>query len=281
MKIARIFPRRTNATPNDELVFTTGPPKNLPDIDVVHISVAFTYDISRAEQLAEDWQKAGYTMKLGGPAFNNSGGDFVPGLYLKEGYVITSRGCDKSCWFCSVPRREGGLRELPITEGWNVLDDNLLACSEEHIKAVFDMLSRQVKRPVFSGGLDSRLLQSWHVELLRKAKTERMYFAYDTKDDFEPLIHAGRLLRSGGIIDSSGHKLKCYVLIGYPTDTIEEAEKRLQDTWLAGFWPYAMLYRNDNGETAEEWRKFQRLWTRPQIVYHKLRELAGIQNRYI
>jgi len=42
-----------------------------------------------------------------------------------------------------------------------------------------------------------------------------------------------------------------------------------------------MLYRNQNGETAEEWRKFQRTWTRPQIVYHKLKELAGKQDKYL
>ena len=36
--------------------------------------------------------------------------------------------------------REGNLRELPITSGHIVLDDNLLACSEKHIRSVFDML---------------------------------------------------------------------------------------------------------------------------------------------
>ena len=60
----------------------------------------------------------GVPVHMGGPAFNMPGGDFVPGMYLKKGYVITSRGCPNRCWFCSVPRREGGrLRELPITEG--------------------------------------------------------------------------------------------------------------------------------------------------------------------
>ena len=164
LKIARVFPRRTKATPDDELAFTTPPPKILPDIDEVHVSVTFTYDMLKATQLAECWYRAGFTVHLGGPSFNNPGGDFVPGLYLKDGYVITSRGCDKSCWFCSVPHREGGLRELPITQGWNILDDNLLACSDTHIKAVFDMLSRQAKRPVFSGGLDARLLQPRHLK---------------------------------------------------------------------------------------------------------------------
>jgi hypothetical protein len=31
---------------------------------------------------------------------------------------------------------------LPIIDGWNVLDDNLLACPREHVEAVFAMLWR-------------------------------------------------------------------------------------------------------------------------------------------
>ena len=274
MKIARIFPRKTKATPDDDLVFTAPPPNELPDIDEAHISVTFTYDIQKAEQLAEAWIKTGLPVTMGGPAYNNPGGDFTPGLYLKKGYVITSRGCNSGCWFCSVPHREGGLKELPITDGWIVNDDNLLACSEKHIRAVFEMLSRQENRPVFSGGLDSRLLTEWHVDLLREAKTARMYFAYDNDGDLEPLIQAGRLLRNGGIKDSTGHKLKCYVLIGYPGDTMPNAEKRLLATWRAGFYPYAMLYHDEKGEISDDWRRFQRIWTRPQIVYHKLKETS-------
>ena len=119
MKIARVFPRRTKATPDDPLAFTGPPPKEgLPDIEEVHVSVAFTYDMEKACQLAEQWMKLGVPVHMGGPAFNMPGGDFIPGMYLKKGYVITSRGCPNRCWFCSVPRREGDrLRELPITEG--------------------------------------------------------------------------------------------------------------------------------------------------------------------
>ncbi len=71
-KVARVFPRRTKATPDDALAFTTPPPKVLPDIDEVHISVAFTYDLPKAETLAEAWAKTGLPVRAGGPAFNLS-----------------------------------------------------------------------------------------------------------------------------------------------------------------------------------------------------------------
>jgi len=71
--------------------------------------------------------------------------------------------------------------------------------------------------------------------------------------------------------------MKCYVLIGYAGDTMENAEKRLIDTWRAGFYPYAMLFHNKKGETAEDWRVFQRTWLRPQIVYHKLKNIKNTE----
>lgn len=269
--IARVFPRRTVASPIDELAFFDMPPMlSLPEVSEIHVSVAFTWDIPCAEWLARQWEAVGVPVKMGGPAFNEPGGDFVPGMYLKAGYVITSRGCPNRCWFCAVPKREGGqLRELPIVNGWNVLDDNLLACSKKHILAVFDMLSKQFRNPVFTGGLEARLLKPWHVELLRRVKTQRMYFAYDTPDDLEPLVEAGKILRDGGFT-AVGHSCGCYVLIGYSGDTFRVAEKRLRKTVAAGFMPYAMLYRDEHGVTNPDWKSFQREWIRPQIVATKM-----------
>lgn len=272
-RIIRVFPRRTRATPDDNLVFTTPPPKIIPEADEVHVSVTFTYDMEKAEQLAEQWHKIGVPVKLGGAAFNEPGGIFVPGLYIKKGYVITSRGCPNRCPLCAVPKREGyQLRELPIVSGYNVLDDNLLACSESHIRAVFDMLKNQSEKPIFTGGLEAKLLREWHVDLLRSVKTKRLYCAYDTPGDLEYLYHAGHLLRGGGITKAS-HTARCYVLIGYPDDTLDNAEKRLREAWAAGFFPYAMLYRNEKGKVSDDWKKFQRVWARPQIVYSMLKQI--------
>lgn len=52
---------------------------------------------------------------------------------------------------------------------------------------------------------------------------------------------------------------------------MDAAEKRLLDTYRAGFWPFAMLYRNASGKQVEQWHKFQRLWVRPQSVYYRIK----------
>lgn len=272
-RIARVFPRRTRATPDDGLSFFGLPPLlDLPEIDEVHVSVAFTYDIPRAEALAYQWEQAGVPVRVGGPAYGDPGGEFIPGLYLRKGYTITSRGCNNHCWFCMAARREGPLRELEIKEGWDILDNNLLQCSPEHIRAVFAMLARQPRRPKFTGGLEARELKPWHCDLLRESRAERVYFAYDTPDDYEPLAAAGKMLRESGISPRS-HRLACYTLIGYQGDTFDLAQERMMRTIRAGFMPYAMLYRDQGGETDPQWQKFQREWLRPTIVARKFGEV--------
>jgi len=264
LKIIRVFPHRTKATPTDELAII-GEPDMLSEADCVHISVTFTWDMQEAERLYDIWKHRAPT-EIGGPATGAQGGNFTPGMYLKKGYVITSRGCPNQCWFCSVWKREGGLRELPITEGFNVLDDNLLSCSDKHIKDVFNMLSKQKERPQFTGGLEPKRLKQWHIDELIKLKTERMYFAYDGPEDREPMYEAGKLLKENNITLRS--RVPCaYCLIGYPKDTFENAEKRLIECLDFGFMPMAMLYRDEKGEKSKEWADFQRVWARPTIIW--------------
>ena len=272
MKIIRVFPRRTNATPIDPLAYY-GPPDLFAEADEVHISVAFTWDLPEAEKLAKQWAAVA-PVRVGGPATGEPGGDFVPGMYLKPGYVITSRGCPNRCWFCDVWRREGDVRELPIRDGWNVLDDNLLACSDDHIHRVFQMLFWRIKeqgqRILFTGGLEAARLEYWQVSILRGLKPRRIFFAYDTPDDLEPLRRAGRMLLLAGFTTAS-HALRCYVLIGYRGDTFEAAEERLMESIDAGFMPMAMLYRDKTGERDLEWARFQTQWARPAFIAGRMK----------
>jgi len=233
----------------------------------VHISVTFTDDLERADYLAKTWEDVA-PVKIGGPATGEAGGQFEPGVYLKPGYVITSRGCPNRCWFCSVWKREGQeIREHEIRPGWNILDDNLLACSRPHIESVFEMLKRQKQSPEFTGGLEAAKLKWWHVAALRRLNPSQMFFAYDTLDDLEPLQDAGQMLHYANF---TRRHLRCYVLIGGPKDKIPAAEYRLMSAWDAGFMPMAMLWMDPKTErTAGEqkvWETFQREWARVPII---------------
>lgn len=97
-EMIRVFPRKTKWTPTDYFAFVGDPPLFRP--------ASYYPDVS-----------------LGGPTFDDPGGEFTPGVFLKEGVTITSRGCPKRCPFCFVPKREGPLREYPVKDGWIVQDN--------------------------------------------------------------------------------------------------------------------------------------------------------------
>jgi len=271
MKIIRVFPRRTKATPVDDLAVVDRFPELFDSADEIHISVTFTWDLPKAEALEKQWRYVA-PVQIGGPATGERSGAFMPGMYLRQGYTITSRGCPNCCWFCSVWKREGVVRELPIQAGWNILDDNLLACSDQHVKSVFAMLKKQKQKPEFTGGLEAKILKPWHAEALRALKPKQLFFAYDTPDDLEPLRHAAKLLIDAGFKTKTSHAMRCYVLCGWPKDTMEDAERRMIQTMDAGFTPMAMLYRDTEGKTHKDWRKFQRCWARPSIIHAKAQQ---------
>lgn len=270
MPVIRVFPRRTRATPDDHLAIVGCGPSLYDEADEVWVSVTFTWDIPLAEKLAEAWRTVA-RVRVGGPAYGHPATVFTPGLFIKQGYVITSRGCPNNCWFCSVPKREGGIRELPICDGWNVLDDNLLACSETHIRSVFAMLERQKRRPQFTGGLEAARLEPWHAQALRDLRPDAMFFAYDTPDDLPHLRRAAILMREAGH-PTAGHRLRCYVLCGWPKDTLAYASERMQQALDLGFTPMAMAWRDKHGKRSREWMSFQRQWARPAIIHSDARK---------
>lgn len=270
MRLIRVFPRKTKATPTDPLAYF-GPPDFFAEADEVHVSVTFTYDKPRAEALAEQWRFVA-PVKIGGVAYGDPGEEFVPGRYLRPGYVITSRGCPRRCWFCSVWKRDPVPRLLAIADGWNIQDDNLLACPRDHVEAVFAMLRRQKRRIEFTGGLEALSLEDYQVDLLASLRPRpNMFFAYDPGDAFETLESAARRLLDAGFTRAS-HRMRAYVLVGYPKDTFAAAEHRLNEMVRIGFTPFAMLWKPDMPSQEKhapglQWRAFQRQWSRPAIVH--------------
>jgi hypothetical protein len=267
----RVFARKTSFTPTDDLAFYGPPPLfHLPVKDNVCVSVTFTWDIANGEYLARQWSTRFRNVKLGGPAFGDPGGEFVPNRFIKEGVTFTSRGCTKRCPPCLVPIREGKLRELKIQPGYIVQDNNLLACSRGHILEVFDMLSRQTKGAEFKGGLDIDYLKRWHIDLLKSIKVNELWVACDRKEDLKRLDKAADLFG-----DFSINKKHCYVLVGKDGETQEEAQDRCIAVYRKGFLPFAQLYRDEQARQSRgEWRNFCYFWTHPGL-YKKTISVKG------
>lgn len=259
--IIRVFPRRTHWTPTDELSFFGELPMFHPEDRTipVHVSVTFTWDKMRAEQIAKSWASYFSDVRIGGPAYGTYAGDFVPGRYLKEGCTITSRGCPKSCGWCVVPKVEGALRLLPIVPGYIVQDNNLLACPREHAESVFEMLRSQERRIFFNGGLDKHFLKDWHVSLFDSISIGELWFACDVLTDLAALERAASMLSHVPL-----RKKRCYTMIGYDGETIRDAEFRLERVLELGFMPFSQLYQNEDLKTyPEEWRRLNKKWARP------------------
>lgn len=189
----------------------------------------------------------------------------VPGeeAFIANGFVAHN---------CSVWKRDPVPRVLPIQPGWNILDDNLLACPRPHVEAVFAMLRQQRRRVEFTGGLEALALEDYQVGLLADLRPRpTCFFAYDPGDHFETLqAAAARLLAAG--FSAASHRLRCYVLIGFPKDTLEHADTRLRAILGLGFTPMAMLWqpetaRAEKWQPGPEWRAFQRRWARPAIIH--------------
>lgn len=255
----RVFPRRTKWTPDDDLAFVGDPGLFRPPEQPVKISCAFTWDIPECERLYRSWSVYYSDVELGGPAFGDPGADFEPGLFLKQGVTITSRGCPKECPWCFVNPREGGIRELPIHDGWILQDNNILACSFDHVKAVFEMLQRQPHPISFHGGLDAEFLTERHIPLFEEIRFSELWFACDYWGAIKHIEKASELFSH-----LHRNKKRCYVLIGFDGERIGQAEKRLERVWDLGFLPFAMPYQGEQKtEYNRDWKKLTKTFCRP------------------
>jgi hypothetical protein len=258
------------ASPPEDETHYYGPPDLLtPMPHRVLVSATFTWDRSRAETLAEQWQRRfpHADVQVGGPAYGDPGAEFVPGRWLRKGYVITTRGCPGCAHPCLVPAREGGIRCLPVTDGWNVLDNNILAAPREHIEMVLDMLGRQRQPACFSGGLEARRLlrMPWFVARLQSMRVQQVFLAYDAPEDWLPVSEAIRALRERRF---TLRQVRCYVLVGMEHDTVANARVRLESILSAGGLPFAMLWRGPNAQRRKEpeWNALVREFTRPALM---------------
>jgi hypothetical protein len=260
IKIIRVFPERNSYTPDDEYCFFDVPGLFIPDHDEVHVCCVFTWDIKRCEYLKSEWEvKTDKPVKIGGPAFGDGGGGFIPGMYVRKGITFCSQGCNNSCKWCFVPEREGKLKEIDIQPGNVIQDNNFLQCSKQHRAKAYEMLKTQ-RQIIFRGGLQPDLLTDWDIEQMQGLRIKELWLACDTKGKVEVVKRTCERLYKAGF---NRNKIRCYALIG---DDIKENESRLRKIFLAGAMPFAQLFQPaelEKKKYSREWTTFQRTWQRP------------------
>lgn len=250
------------------MAFIGDPPLSFmrPAADEVHISVTFTWDLEEGYRLQSAWAQYYKIVRIGGPALGDCPSAFVPFVprrYIKEGVTFTSVGCDNNCPWCLVPKREGKFKELKnFAPGHIVQDNNILQASKPHLGRVADMLHEQARAAIFSGGLQPSLVDAWAAAWLRGLRIETLFLSADTNGALTALRRAVDGL---DFLRRNSNKLRCYVMIGYAGETIEQAVERLQAVWDAGCLPFAQLYQPAGRyiKYPLPWTKLARTWSRP------------------
>lgn len=243
----------------DNEVGLLGNPKAPLDPDEVYISCVFPWN-------------APYILGLG-KMFNcpvhigGSGVGFEPTLpeeveHIMPDYSLydiqysmgfTSRGCNRNCPWCIVPKKEGSIKDhAPIDEFYvpkwrkiRLLDNNFLQ-SPKWYQNLREIIARKI-RVDFNQGLDIRLVDQENARWLAKCrysdtdfKEPRLRFAFDLPQIEDEIINRVELLLKQSI---KPRHLFFYMLIGYNT-TFEQDYHRFKVLDKLGALPFVMIYNN-------------------------------------
>jgi hypothetical protein len=205
---------------------TSGWPKSFTvwyDRDVGYMSIPFTWLLPKARKIIRQRDLYVKRWVVGGPAVKlipeylrdvaeYGTGDATVLQRVNAHATRTTIGCPRKCEFCGVKRIQPGFREL---DDWPdlpiVCDDNLLAASHRHVERVIERL-RKWSGCDFNQGLDARLLDSRHAELLATLKKPVIRLALDSDACKQPWADAVERLRTAGVPKG---RIRSYVLCGF------------------------------------------------------------------
>jgi len=253
---------------------------------VYHISVPFTWNLESAKKTALALHRAGFRIKVGGPAVALAGWDLdAPGIEAGISHpgilqrinplaTRTTTGCPNKCQFCAVPRTEGVFKELPNWHDAPVLcDNNILAASIAHFDKVCDRLEKWGWCD-FNQGLDCRLLTNHHADRLKRIGQAKCRLALDHQGVKDMWDGAFDLLRTAGI---QKRLITSYVLVGFDTGP-RDAWARCE--WVTGhgvhacpMWFHKLDAKKANEVTAEQealgWTDYERRRIMQWFYFHK------------
>jgi len=137
---------------------------------------------------------------------------------------FTSRGCNRKCPFCIVPKKEGKWSAVAdIYEFWDgqekiMLLDSSINTNENHFLMICDQIKRNNIHVDFSQGLDIRYLTDIQAMFLGSLKLwKRIHFAWDNIHDEVEVRLGIKILKKYKL-----NYVSFYVLIGFNSSSEED-----------------------------------------------------------
>lgn len=247
------------------------------------ISVAFTWRLNEARQLAIAYREQGYRVLAGGPAtFRPSGylkdyaelGAAIPDAVIHHNpeATIASRGCPRDCSFCIVPALWGTeFTLIPDFVPRPVLcDDNLSALPEYYQRHIIECYeATDVTLRDANSGFEPASFDRGTIERWSKILRGPWRFGYDEMREREEVRRMMALLKSHGY---GARKIQVYCMIG--NEPMAECQQRIEEIIEWGGEPYVQRQMKLNALEKTPWVKHD--WT-----LQKLAHMARWANRRI
>ena len=213
----------------------------LDEYEKIFISIIFDWDLIKLSRFKKHFKKT----IIGGSAYNENTKlpEEIESIKPKINIGYSTRGCIRTCPWCSVWRREGNTKIVnDLYDLWDgktkditLLDNNILA-EKEHFKTICNQAIKENIRLNFYQGLDHRLLNDENCKLLRKISHRRLRFSFDQSKYKEGVVKAIDMLNKHNLKNSTW-----FVLVGF-NETFEKDLERVnllkekkQDVYIARY----------------------------------------------